>query len=491
MSTESRIFKNSTALLGGHLAERILKLIVMAVLARFLGKSEFGLYIFVLTYVEFFHLLTDLGIQPILVREMARNPDRAEELMGNALTLKLISAGASVLLAVSVILLSGYALSIAELVAWASLSMFLSFRLSSVRQVLDSIFQVRLEMRAPVVLGVGSELLSAIGLLMVVWANLELVWLLAVQNLAYLPGVIGLKLVTRAQVPLKLRWSREVALGLLKESYPLGLASLFTLAYVKVDILMLAVMRGDDAVGIYSAAYRLVGSLTILPMAIIGSTFPLIAQYARTAPEALPRIFQRSLNIIMMLAFPIAIGGMVLARGIIVTVYGMRFVESTLVFSVLSWAVSVSFISYFLTSALNAMDRQRSYLALTAGMTLLNLGLNFFWIPRYGFVGASVATLITECVLMLLCLRLLGPCLKDLMLAPFIKFALAAGVMGLVLKIFSNGIFLDLPLAVIVYATCLALLRPISREEWDGYLSAIGIRKGNVATADSTRIPKD
>ncbi len=490
MKTGSRIFRNSAALLSGQMAERILKLIVMAVLARFLGKSEFGLYIFVLTYVDFFHLLTDLGIQTILVREMARDPDRAEDLMGNALTLKLISAGVSVLLAVVVILLSGYPLSLAGLVAWASLGLFLSFRLSSVRQVLDSVFQVRLEMRVPVVLGVGSEALSAIGLLAAVWANLGLAWLLAVQNLAYLPGAVGLVWLTRGRVPLKPRWSKGAALGLLKESYPLGLASLFTLAYVKVDILMLAVMKGDDAVGIYAAAYRLVGSLTILPAAILGSLFPLISQYARTAPEILPTMFQRSLNIIMMLAFPIAVGGTVLAREIMVAVYGERFVESALVFRVLSWAVAVSFISYFLTSALNAMDRQRTYLGLTAGMALLNLGLNVFWIPRYGFMGASVATLITECTLMLICLRLMGAYLKELALLPFFKFALSAGVMGVVVKVFSRGVLLlDIPLAVVVYAVCLALLRAVSREEWEGFLAAVGIRSGNSAGVESARVP--
>ncbi|MFQ5692551.1 MAG: oligosaccharide flippase family protein, partial [Nitrospinota bacterium] len=192
MSVGARVFRNSAALLGGHAVERVLKLVVMAVLARYLGKTSFGLYAFVLAYVEFFHLLTDLGLQTILVREVARAPERAEELVGNTLTLKLAAAVVSAVLAVLVIRWAGYPASTGVLVGWAALGLFLSFRLSSVRQVFDSVFQVRLEMRTPVVLGVASELLSALGLLVAAWWKLDLPALLAIQNLAYLPGAAAL-----------------------------------------------------------------------------------------------------------------------------------------------------------------------------------------------------------------------------------------------------------------------------------------------------------
>ncbi len=481
MNIGSRIFRNSSTLLGGQLAERVLKLVVMAVLARMLGKTSFGLYIFVLTYVEFFHLLTDLGLQTILVREMARGSEKAEELLGSALTIKLIAAFVSAGLAIFLIRYSGVHASTADLVAWAALGLFLSFRLSSVRQVFDSIFQVQLEMRVPVALGVASELLSALGLLAAVWGGLNLTWLLAVQNLAYLPGALWLLRLTRGRIHIRPRWSKATLIGLLKESYPLGLANVFTLAYVKLDILMLGSMLGDEAVGVYAAAYRLTGSLSILPAAILGSLFPLMSQYARTVPEALPRMFQRSLNVLLMLALPLAVGGTVLSREIVTLVYGERFAEASAVFRILNWAVAFSFLSYLMTSTLNAMGRQGAYLALTAAMTVLNVILNWVWIPRYGFMGAGVATLITECTLMLICLRILGGYLKDIELSPILKYALSAGVMGVAVKFAPIGIFGTIPLAVVVYVGCLAALRAVSREEWRTYLAAMGIGAGGAS----------
>lgn len=471
-----RVFRNSAALLGGQAAERVLKLVVMAVLARYLGKTSFGLYAFVLTYVEFFHLLTDLGLQTILVREMARGPHRAEELLGSALTLKLAAAALSAALAVLVLRWTGHPASTAVLAGWAALGLFLSFRLSSVRQVFDSVFQVRLEMRAPVALGVASELLSALGLLAAVWWKLDLAALLAVQNLAYLPGAAALARLTQARIPVRPRWSGRTLWGLLKESYPLGLSNLFTLAYVKLDILMLSAMQGDEAVGVYAAAYKLTGSLTILPTALLGSLFPLMSQYARTAPEVLPRLFHRSLNVILVAALPLAVAGTVLARGVIHLVYGGQFGAAAGALRVLIWAVAVSFLSYLLTSALNAMDRQRLYLGMTASMTALNAALNWVWIPRYGFMGAAVATLITEAALLLLCLRALAPYLKDFNPAPALKYALSAGVMGVAVGFAPVGLLGAVPLAAVVYLGSLLALRAVSREEWGSYWSAVGWR---------------
>ncbi|MFQ5912392.1 MAG: flippase [Nitrospinota bacterium] len=483
MNVGSRIIRNSAALLGGQVAERLLKLVVMAVLARYLGKTSFGLYVFVLTYVEFFHLLTDLGLQTILVREMARGPERADDLLGSVLTLKLIAAGVSAGLALLIIAWAGYPLSTGVLVGWAALGLFVSFRLSSVRQVFDAVFQVRLQMRTPVALGVGSEVLSAVGLLAAVWWELDLAFLLAIQNLAYLPGAAGLAWLTQGRISLRPRWSAKTLLNLLKESYPLGLSNFFVLAYVKLDILMLSAMQGDEAVGIYAAAYKLTGSLNILPMALLGSLFPLMSLYFRTAPEILPRLFRKALNALLMAGLPLAIGGTVLAREIIHLVFGDGFGPAAMVFRVLIWAVVLSFLSYLLASALNAMDRQRLYLGLTASMTALNVLLNLIWIPRYGFMGAAVATLITEATLMLLCLWSLTGHLKGFDLAPVLKFALSAGVMGVAVRFLPFGLLGSIPIGVIIYVGGLLALRAVSREEWASYLAAVGF--GSARARDS------
>lgn len=473
MSLAARILRNSGALLAGQVVDRLLKIVVIALLARYLEARAFGLYAFVLTYVEFFNLLTDLGLHTILVREMARTPERAEEYLGGALSLKLLASLGASALALLLILAMGYPTSTLELVGWASLGLFLSFRLSSFRQIYDVTFQVRLEMRTPVLFGMLSELLSALFVIGAIFLGMGLASIVLFQNVAYLPGALSVAWLAGRRVRHRLRWNPALWRGLLRESLPIALANLFTLAYVKVDILMLSLMRGDADVGFYAAAYKLTGSLTIFPMALLGSLFPVMAQYARSSPEALAPLFQRSLKAILLVSLPLSVGGMVLAEDIIGLIYGGGYQPSVLALQTLIWAVSFSFLSYLLTSALNAMDRQRLYLGLTAAMTLLNIGLNALLIPRYGFIGASVATVVTEAALAGGCLWILSGYLRGIDLRPLFKFALGAAAMGI-------GIwFAPLPFAskilggAALYLAWVLLLGGVSREEWVTYRSAL------------------
>jgi len=74
-----RVAKNTGIVITGELIFRLVSLVVTIYLARYLGTAGFGKYSFVFAYLAFFNIITDLGLQTILVREMAREPTRAPE----------------------------------------------------------------------------------------------------------------------------------------------------------------------------------------------------------------------------------------------------------------------------------------------------------------------------------------------------------------------------------------------------------------------------
>ena len=473
MSLTARVFRNSGFLLGGQVTDRILRIVVIALLARYLGESDFGLYAFVFAYVEFFNLLTDLGLHTILVREVSRSPERAEEYLGGALSLKLLASLVGTGLALLVVRAMGYPTSTLVLVGWACLGLFLSFRMSSLRQIYDVTFQTKLEMKTPVLLGILSEVLSALFVIGAIALEMSLASIVFLQNLAYLPGALSVAWLARRRIRHPLRWAPGLWKGLLRESLPLALANLFTLAYVKIDILMLSLMRGNADVGFYAAAFKLTGSLSIFPTALLISLFPLMSQYARSSPEALASLFQRSLKAILLVSLPLTVGGMVLAPDLIGLTYGRGYQPSIPALQILIWAVSFSFLSYLFTSALNAMDRQRLYLGLTAAMTFLNIGLNALLIPRHGFIGAAAATVVTEVALTGLCVWVLAGHLRGLDLRSILKFALGAAVMGIVIYFAPFPFALKLLLGAALYLAWVLLFRGVSREEWEVYRSAL------------------
>jgi len=77
LSTVQQVAKNTGIIISGELIFRLVSLVVTIYLARYLGTAGFGKYSFVFAYLAFFNIITDLGLQTILVREMSREPTHA------------------------------------------------------------------------------------------------------------------------------------------------------------------------------------------------------------------------------------------------------------------------------------------------------------------------------------------------------------------------------------------------------------------------------
>ena len=73
------------------------------------------------------------------------------------------------------------------------------------------------------------------------------------------------------------------------------------------------------------------------------------------------------------------------------------------VLKILALAIPIIFWGYLMTQSLVALDHNRIYLAITAFAVLLNVMLNYWFIPEYGAEGAAIATVITEALIPLSC----------------------------------------------------------------------------------------
>ncbi|MFQ6111678.1 MAG: oligosaccharide flippase family protein, partial [Nitrospinota bacterium] len=279
MSTAARVFRNSGAVLAGQGLERLLKLVVIILLARYLQARGFGTYAFIFAYVELFAVITDLGVNAILVREVSRERERAGELLGSALLLKGLLTLAALGLCWGIIAALSYPGQIKLLVFVASAILILSFRVNSFRMTFDAVYQAELEMKYPMALGAMSEALSAVLILLAIAKGLGLGGIVLLQVAAYLPGFIALGVLFQRRVRPVYRVDLALWKRLLSLAFPIALANLFIMAYSRADLLMLSFMKGDESVGFYASALKLVGSLGIIPLALSTSLHPLIARY--------------------------------------------------------------------------------------------------------------------------------------------------------------------------------------------------------------------
>ncbi|MEE9276465.1 MAG: flippase [bacterium] len=410
MSQLERAARSSGWVFASKGAERLLRIGVVIVLARLLEARGFGVYSFAFAFAEMFAVFTDAGLHPILVREIAKDRAAAPRLMGSALVLKAILTAVSWLAALVVATWTIPAGEARWTALVASFSLFLSFRVASFRTVFDAPFEAGLEMGTPALYGTASEVFSAACLLAAVWMRWPLPALIGVQVAAHLPGAILLARTSRRRLRPVYGFAPALWRRLLVMALPVGAANLFLMAYTRSDILMLGWMRGEVSVGLYSAAYKLTGSLGIVPLALTTSLLPVLAAaFGEGDRERVGRIYRGVLSAAIAAGLPIAVAGSLLSTEIVALVYGPAYAPAARALWILAWAVAFNFVLYILTTSAMAVGRERLFMVYAGALSLLNVILNALLIPRFGFLGACWATVIAEGVMMAAGLAVLRP----------------------------------------------------------------------------------
>ncbi len=465
MSRMAAAAKNSGWVLAGRGAERLLRLAVIVVLARTLGVRGFGVYSLAFAFAEVFAVFTDVGLYTILVREIARDREGAPRLLGSALLLKVLLAILS--------WLAAWVVSIQTIPAgeplWstlvASFLLFVSFRVASFRMIFDAPFEAGLKMSVPIALGVGSEFLSSACLIAAAWARWPIPALIGVQLAAYLPGFFILARRSFREIRPVLRIDFSFWLRLLRMAVPVGVANFFLVAYAQTDILMLGWMTDDFSVGMYSAVYKLTGSLTIAPMAITASLLPLLSgAHGGGDSGKVYQLYRVAISVAVVAGLPVAVGGYLLAGEIIDLVYGGGYEPALRVLQILAPAMLFSFVLYVMVTSAVAVGRAGLFTAYAVLLALLNIALNAVLIPSYGIVGASWATLITQGFLMAAGLAVLRPSVGLPAGGAALRSAGAALLAGAALIWLPGPLILRLFISAVLYATLVYIGRGVTSE---------------------------
>jgi O-antigen/teichoic acid export membrane protein len=387
-----RVARNALWLLLSQGGVRLIGFALGTFLARWFGAADFGTYVFVLTYVSYFAFLADAGLGRFLIRDVARDRASTREYLGQitALRLALAAAAYALMLAVSVLTHSSPLLTAS--VAVAGLSLFTG----AVAGALSSVFTAREEMHISALFGVLSSAATAVFVLAALATGAGLFGTFVAVSLANLPPLAYLLLAWRRRdTGPHLRASRVFWAEALKQSYPYAILGVIGLIYFRIDALMLTWMKGSEANGIYSAAYRLLDAITDAPGVIVAAMFPMLARLHRESRAKLRRTYFSVLGVLALLGLPVMIGTFLFAHPIITLLYGSDFERSVTVLRLLSVAVFLIFVDTANTMLLYSGDNLRTVLWLSLGTTAGNILLNLILIPRYSYNGAAVATMLS------------------------------------------------------------------------------------------------
>ena len=466
LSTVQRVAKNTGIVIAGDVIFRLISLVVIIYLARYLGVVDFGKYNFIFAYLAFFNVITDLGLQAILVREMARDSAIAPKLIGNAYIIRgLLTAIAVISSVVIITLMSSYPTDMTSYVYIASFTLlFISFS-----DFYRTIFEANLRLEYNTIAKLVFKVLSAGLIVGIIFTKGTLMQI-----------IIALVLSEMVKTLLSYSFSRrfvrprfEIDFGmwkyLLKECLPLALSSVIMIIYFRVDVVMLSIMQGDAAVGLYSAAYKLCEPISVIPYALIVSLYPIMSASFKSSEEKLRKIYRLSIKYIIAIMLPIAIGTTLIANKIILLIYEVPFAGSITALQILIWALVFTSTNSILSNLLISMNKQKLYTISTGLCAITNVTLNLFLIPKLSYNGAAIATVLTVVVLFAVCFYFVS---KHLQILPVHKIVIKPAIGGLIMGVFVHyfidvNIVLLVLFAAVLYLVSLIALKTFTNEDWD------------------------
>jgi O-antigen/teichoic acid export membrane protein len=468
-SVRRRVASNTAVQVAGKLAVVALGAASIAVLTRYLGPSDYGRYTLALMYMQLFAVLADVGLFTTVVREISKDPARTQQLVGNALTLRLLLSIAMIAAGAGISLLLPYEREVRVAILLAGGPLLLGMLTSS----LVTVLQARLRMARAVIGDVVGRACALASVLVVAELDLGFYAVMGAAAAGALATLAVTWPLTRRVAAVRFRAEPAVWRPLLVASVPLGLALAINEIYFRADTLIISLYEPFGQVGFYTLAYRILEFALALGTIFLTTVFPLLSEAVeRDEPRAL-RLIQTSTDALVILALPLVAGGLVLAPHIIDLAGGADFKEATTPLRILLAAGALSWVNGVFGFALIAKARQASALWLSVAGLSFNVGLNFLLVPGYGIVAAAVVTVASELLILVGSFFLMRRHFRFFPRPRTLPAALlsAAAMGGLLWLLRDGSLAVLLPLGVVVYAALLYALSPRSREV------VIGIRR--------------
>lgn len=390
------VLRNLVFGVAGEAVAGALNFLTFIVIARSLGAAGFGVFSSVLALVGIFQLFADFGLTTILVREIAREPQRLAQIMGALRPLAWLSS----LLVFLAIALVGWQLSPSEdiyratlLLGLAVLTTFHSFSYASVCRAFE-------EMGFNAAGNVTHKLLQ-IGLVMAaLQISAGVVGVAAAMLAANLYQWLFFSVVVRRRYLHSLSWRFDFGYWryLLFEAAPVGLAMVFRRANQQAGTLVLAALAPNVAVGLFNAAYKIIQMVDMIPFTLSLPLFPPIARLAGESRERLFVLLAQAWRMFMIAAAPLAVWLWVMAPCLIKLMFGTEYAAATDTLRVLIVAILFLFVTALYPYLFSSLQQQRSYSLSSAACLVVNILLGLLLVPSYGHFGAALAALAGEAI---------------------------------------------------------------------------------------------
>jgi polysaccharide transporter, PST family len=399
-----RVLRNAVALVVAYALPRVLTLGAVVLAARTLGTARFGAYAAAGAAAVILSILSTAGMQPLLVREIARDRRAAPLLLRSANRIKTVL---NVLMLASLWLAASRLFGLQGEALWAALLLGTGYAIGSYAENLAAYFQAVERMHVWTVANAAYGIVAGVTGVVLILLTRSLPWFCAAMVLGHVASVGWLYRTYRRDTrlfveasPATVRTGRGLDVrALLYAAAPFAAAFLALTVYYKGDVLILSRLRPVAEAGVYVAAYKLVDVAQALVLAAIVATYPRLARAAVTRGHGERWTGTRLAELAVLLVAPAAGLAFLLREPIVGALYGAQYSGAAVPAAFLVPALVPLALNLLAGYVLAAADRMKLVAALYGGAAVIKLVAVAVAAARWGAPGAAAVMLGAEVLL--------------------------------------------------------------------------------------------
>ncbi len=459
-STRQTIAKNIFWLSVSQVGSRFIRASILIYAARVLGAEQYGVFSYVLGLAGFFTIFADLGVSPLMTREVAGRPEKRTVYFANAFWLK------TILLSLTAILIVFAAPKFSKIEEASFLIPFVALLtiFDNFRDFTFSYFRGTEKMEVEGFLTVIMNVaIAAAGFVILYFSKTAGALLFSYIASVGILSAIAFYFIKDELKNVFQNFHKKIFVQFFNDSWPLAFAGLFGVFMLNIDLVILGWWRGAAEIGYYAASQRVVQILYTLPSILASAAFPALSRFvSQNDIEKARRLNEKSMAVLYFVALPLAVGGVVLGAPIIEFLFGKEYLPGAPTFQIFCATLLINFPGAVIGNLILAHNQQRSsfkYLALGA---LTNVLFDIILIPPYGIAGSAVATFLSQAVYFIPVWFMMKKKNNFQTLVYLKKMIASAALMGIFsygLNVFGSPVAVNIVLSAGIYLGLLYLLK--------------------------------
>ena len=389
---EKRVFSNAKWIIICRVGQSLLQLIVGMITARYLGPSNYGLINYAASVVAFVLPFVQLGMPSTLVQELIETPEREGEIMGTAMLTNFLSGLACLILTVSFVSVANYGETV-TLIVCTLYSLSLLFR---AMELMNYWFQYKLKSKYPSIIMLGVSIVISLYKIYILVSGKNIYWFAIVSTIEFALSGFAMVVIYTKMKNQAFKFTFAMAKRLFHRSKYFILAASMVTVFQNTDHIMLKMMVGDSQNGFYTAAITCATIFHFLYFAIVDSVRPVILENKKANSLEYEEDLASLYSIVIYVAVAQAVGFTVLAKPIVLTLYGQEYMGTIQVLRVVVWQIAFSHMGTVRNIWMLAEGKESMVWKINLTGALLNILINALLIPFFGAWGAAFASLMTQ-----------------------------------------------------------------------------------------------